>query len=53
MYDLSADNPITTDEITQEFLDDLSTEMIVDEIEARKQRCTEDGLGKMFVCLYD
>lgn len=49
-----SDDAITRYEITQEFLDDLSNEMTVDlsvnDIEARKLRSTEDGLGKIFLC---
>lgn len=37
------------DEISPEFLDDLSIEMAYDEIATRKIRSTEDGLGKIFV----
>ena len=36
-------------EITQEFLNDLSIDMTVDEVAVRKKRSEEDGLGKKFI----
>lgn len=35
------------DEITSEFLNDLSTEMVVDKVATRRNTFTEDGLGKI------